>query len=194
MASDIFQSADLQFLSATARSRCSFQTVKFTSYFAMTALLTASASVSMAAPKKGSAPSDMVGKWRWSSVSMSNYENSTTGAIEGGGGMSTAFTFTKDGRYTFNFYMKVRTYSLVSEANTYSEGTVIWSNGEFILHPTKGHYLSWYGGRKKTDRDMTASERKKNTHWYFKWEDKGGTRVPMMGMSPTILSQFKRER
>ncbi|RYX84381.1 hypothetical protein EON83_10740 [bacterium] len=166
--------------------------MKTTQYIALATLLTGSASIANASVARNSTPSEMVGKWRWSTQSLINYENQTTGSIDGSG-MSTSLTFTKDGRYTFNFYVKMRTYNLVSEANTYSEGTVTWKNGQFTLHPVKGHYLGWYNGKQKTNRDMTTAERQKNTQWHWKWDIKDNKRVLMMGMTPTNLSQFKRE-
>lgn len=158
-----------------------------------TALVVTSAATAQAAPTRSSVPADMVGKWRWMTISGSNYQDTTTGRIEGGGGMSTTFTFTKDGRYKFFFYVKLRTYSLVTEASTTSEGTVVFSNGKFVLRPTKGHYMGWYNGNKKTDRDMTAAERQKNTEYLWKWTEQNGKRVLMIGPTPNSLSQFKRE-
>lgn len=80
--------------------------MNITRLIALAALLFATSPVAIAAPKKGATPPELVGKWRWTSVSMTNYENTTSGAYESGSGMSTTLTFTKDGRYSFFFYVK----------------------------------------------------------------------------------------
>jgi hypothetical protein len=144
--------------------------------------------------KKGAVPAELVGNWRWTTISGTNYVDRSTGQItDNAGGMSTGFTFGKDGRYKFNFYIKQRTYGLLTESYTTEEGTVTFQPGTFTVQPTKGHYRGSSTGGRKVDRPMTKSEMKKKVY-LWRWQTKDGQRQLMMGPSEQSLSHFKKEK
>jgi hypothetical protein len=137
-------------------------------------------------------PSSLLGSWRWTTISASNYYNPSTGQItDNAGGMSAAFTFAKNGTYKYNFYVRRRTYGLITESWTTEEGKVSFGNGTFTLRPAKGHYRGT--GSMNVNRDMTAAERKPHTY-IWRWEMRDGKKVLLIGPSEPSLSIFKPEK
>jgi hypothetical protein len=142
------------------------------------------------AKAKGAVPADLVGSWSWTTISSVNYRDTTTNRLMEPSGMSARFTFTKDGRYKSFFYVRQRTYSLVTEATTTEEGTVSFNDdGTFTMRPERGHYKGSTGSR-LIDRPMTAAERKpKVYHW--EWRGEGGKRQLHIGPDEKSMSLFK---
>jgi|GEM_PF-3578834 hypothetical protein len=127
------------------------------------------------APGKGGIPGDLIGSWEWTTISGVNYQDMNTGRLMEPSGMATKFTFTKDGHFKFFFYVRQRTYNLVTQSTTTSEGTVKFNgDGTFTLYPEKGHYKGNTGSR-VIDRPMTAEERKPTTYAY-EWRNENGKR------------------
>jgi hypothetical protein len=136
-------------------------------------------------------PAELLGAWSWTTISGVNYRDTITKQLAEPSGMSAKFTFRKDGGYHFFFYVRQRTYSLVTESNTTAEGTVTFgSDGTFTVRPVRGHYKGHTGGR-VIDRPMTAEERKPAVyHWEWRTED--GERRLYIGPSKASMSLFKR--
>ena len=106
-------------------------------------------------------------------------------------GMSAKFTFTRNGRFTKYFYVRQRTYSLVTESTTTSEGTYKDNgDGTLTLVTEKGHYKGHTGSR-IIDRPMTEAERTSGK-WYYEWRNEDGKRKFYFGPSRERLSPFKR--
>lgn len=138
-------------------------------------------------------PADMLGSWRWTTISGTNYVDKTTGEITGNaGGMSVGFVFNKNGRYKFNFFVRQKTYSLVTEAYSTHEGTVQFADGKFTLIAEKGHYRGSSTGGKVVNRPMTKAELKQNTNYLYKWETVDGKRQLKIGPTVNSMSIFKR--
>lgn len=136
-------------------------------------------------------PADVIGEWSWTTISSVNYRDTTTNQLMEPSGMSAKFTFTRDGRYKKFFYVRQRTYSLVTESTTTEEGTVVFNaDGTFLIKPTRGHYAG-HTGTRPIDRDMTESERKPTT-WYWEWRSADGKRQLYIGPSKEALKLFKR--
>ena len=143
--------------------------------------------------QKTAVPADMLGSWRWTTISGTNYVDKTTGQInDNAGGMSVGFVFSPNGRYKFNFFVRRKTYGLVTEAYSTHEGTVKFGNGQFTLTATKGHYRGSSTGGKTVDRPMTRDELKKNTVYLYKWETVDGKRQLKIGPTLDSLSIFKK--
>ncbi|HEX8237130.1 MAG TPA: hypothetical protein VF600_14325 [Abditibacteriaceae bacterium] len=143
--------------------------------------------------QKTAVPADMLGSWRWTTISGTNYVDKNTGQItDNAGGMSVGFVFNRNGRYKFNFFVRQKTYSLVTEAYSTHEGTVKFGDGQFILIAEKGHYRGSSTGGKTVDRPMTKDELKKNTVYLYKWETVDGKRQLKIGPTLNSLSLFKR--
>lgn len=141
--------------------------------------------------RPGAVPADLVGTWGWTTISSINHVDITTRQLTEPSGMAVRFTFTKDGRYRFFFFIHQRTYSLVTESTTRSEGTVTFNDdGTFTMHTTKGHYNGSTGSR-IIDRDMTAEERQKNSTYYWEWRTENGKRQLYLGPSKSSMSLFK---
>ncbi|HZP83162.1 MAG TPA: hypothetical protein VFB21_16085 [Chthonomonadaceae bacterium] len=138
----------------------------------------------------GKVPADLIGDWSWTTISRVNYVDTNTNQLMAPSGMSAKFTFTRDGRYKKFFYVRQRTYSLVSEATTTEEGTVTFGEDSFTMHPEKGHYKGNTGSR-LIDRDMTREERKVTTY-RWEWRSENGKRLLYIGPDAKSLSLFKR--
>jgi hypothetical protein len=141
----------------------------------------------------GAVPGDLQGTWTWTTISSINYQDTVTKQLAEPSGMSARFTFLPNGRFKYFFYIRQRTYSLVSEAATTQEGTVTFNqDGTFTMRTTKGHYKGNTGSR-IIDRDMTAAELKKPQVYHYEWrEGDGGKKQLYIGPSANSLSPFKR--
>lgn len=139
------------------------------------------------------APNDLAGgTWSYTTIGSVNYADKTTGKLAEPSGMSVRFTFTKDGRYAYFWFMRQRTYNLVTEATSTHEGTVTFNgDGTFTLTPITGHYKG-NTGSKSIDRPMTDAERKPMT-FFYEWRTENGQRRPFIGPSKASLSLFKPE-
>lgn len=139
---------------------------------------------------KGSkVPADLLGDWSWTTISSVNYKDTGTNRLAEPSGMSVKFTFTKDGRYKKFFYVRQRTYSLVSEATTTEEGTVTFGENSFTLHPEKGYYKGNTGSR-IIDRPMKPEERKTVVH-RWEWRTDKDKRQLYIGFDPEHMSLFR---
>jgi hypothetical protein len=143
-------------------------------------------------------PEDLVGQWKWGTISSMSYEDARTGRNLGPGrGMMVFFTFEKSGKYKKFFTMQTRSYDWTTQVWTEEEGTVTFDDSTFTLHPTTGKYRSSDNRVKRSnfERPMTKEELKKNRQVYhWKWEksaDNGKTYL-MMGPSETSRSPFQR--
>ena len=153
---------------------------------------TAAAQKASAANSAGKIPADLLGSWSWTTISSVNYKDTTTGQLSAPSGMSAKFTFTKDGRYKFFFYVRQQTYSLVTESTTNAEGTVTFGDGTFTVRPAKGHYKGHTGSR-IIDRPMTEAERKPVV-WYWEWRTEDGKRKLYIGPGKSSMSLFKPDK
>jgi hypothetical protein len=144
-------------------------------------------------PGSGKTPADLVGPtWSWTTISGVGYRDIVTKRLAAPSGMSARFTFTPDGRYDYFWYMRQRTYSLVTESTSTHQGRVTFNgDGTFTLYPAKGHYKG-SSGSKIVDRPMTADEKKPMTFAY-EWRNEEGKRQLYIGPSKSSLSRFKRE-
>jgi hypothetical protein len=138
--------------------------------------------------RQGSVPADLLGEWSWTTIGSVNYLNTTTNQLAEPSGLSAKFTFTRDGRYKKFFYIRQRTYSLVTESTTTEEGTVTFGDGTFTVHPEKGYYKG-HTGTRIVDRPMTKEERKA-TAYHWEWRNENGTRRLYMGPDAKSLSRF----
>ena len=146
-----------------------------------------------AAAAKGTVPAELVGgTWSWTTISSVNYQDTVTRQLAAPSGMSAHFTFLPGRRYKYFFYVRQRTYSLVTESTSTHEGTVTFNgDGTFTLRPVKGHYKGSTGSR-IIDRPMTEAERKP-MNFVYEWRTEDNKRQLYMGPSKSSLSRFKRE-
>jgi hypothetical protein len=144
------------------------------------------------AASRGGVPTELVGgTWSWTTISGVNYQNTVTKQLAAPSGMSARFTFLPGGRYQYFWYMRQRTYNVVTEATSTHEGKVTFNDdGTFTLHPAKGHYKGNTGSR-IIDRPMTETERKPMS-FVYEWRNEDGKRQLYMGPSKSSLSRFKR--
>jgi hypothetical protein len=140
---------------------------------------------------KSGVPASLLGPtWSSTSISSSNYVNQY-GQMAEPSGMSASYTFTRDGRYKFFFYVRQRTYNLVSESTTRHEGKVTFTGeNTFTVYPEKGTYKGNTGSR-IIDRPMTARERKPVT-WYYEWRTEDGQRALYIGPNKASARRFKQ--
>jgi hypothetical protein len=159
------------------------------------ALLLSSIAISAPAwaqPK--STPKEMLGTWRWTTISGSNYVGRDGRITDNAGGMSVTFTFMPGNRYKFFFFVRQKTYSLVTEATTTHEGTVVFGKDRFTLKPVKGHYRGSSTGSKVVNRSMSRAEMKKNNVYAWKWAEENGKKFLMAGPGSTPSSRFTKQK
>jgi hypothetical protein len=161
---------------------------------AKAAPVVAEPSAGKGAASRGGVPTELVGgTWSWTTITDRGHINTTTKQLTEASGMSARFTFLPGGRYKYFWYMRQRTYSLVTEATSTHEGAVTFNgDGTFTLHPAKGHYKGNTGSR-IIDRPMTEDE-KKPMNFVYEWRNEDGKRQLYMGPSKSSLSRFKREK
>jgi hypothetical protein len=143
-------------------------------------------------------PEELLGQWKWGTISSLSYEDAQTGKNLGPGrGMMVFFTFEKTGRYKMFFTVQTRSYDWTTQVWTTEEGMVSFDDSTFTLQPTTGKYKSSDNRVKKNnyERPMTKEELKKGRRDYsWKWEknDNDGKTYLMMGPSETSRSPFQR--
>lgn len=133
-----------------------------------TALMAAVSSAGLLVPSTAQAesrvPNDMVGEWKWGTISSLSYEDTQTGKNLGPGrGMMIYFTFDKGGKYKMFFYVQTRSYDWTTQTWTEEEGTVTFSESGFIVQPSTGKYRVRDNRVQKNNynRPMTKAELKK---------------------------------
>lgn len=142
-------------------------------------------------------PADLVGQWKWGTISSLSYEDVRTGKNLGPGrGMMVFFTFEKSGKYKMFFAVQTRTYDWTMQTYTDEEGTVTFDGSTFTLQPTSGKYKSSDNRVQKNNfnRPMTKEELKKARrvyHWKWEKNDDNGKTYLMMGPTESSRSPFQ---
>jgi hypothetical protein len=120
--------------------------------------------------------------------------------VDGGGGIAVRFTFDKNGRYNYFFYMKKQSRpGWITEATSTHQGTVTFdgngSSGTLTLHPEKGHYKGTDTvSAKVVDRPMGKDELTP-MNFVYEWRtDDKGKRALYIGPSKDSLSLFKADK
>jgi hypothetical protein len=150
-----------------------------------------------AAVKGGKAPDSLLGKWKWTTISGGSIVDKSTGRIvDGTGGISVRFSFDRNGRYNYFFYMKKQSRpGWITEATSTHEGTVTFNgsgnSGTLTLNPLKG----WYKGSdtvstRVVDRPMGKEELKPMVFQY-EWRTVNGKRTLYIGPGKDSLSIFQ---
>lgn len=154
--------------------------------------VTAAAAKSPARNKAGGdTPADLVGPtWRWITISSVGHRDTVTKQLTEPSGMSVRFTFSRGSCHKYFFYVRQRTYNLVTESTSTHEGRVTFGgDNTFTLRPAKGHYKGSTGS-KIVDRPMTDDEKKPVT-FFYEWRTENGKRQLYIGPSKSSLSRFQ---
>jgi hypothetical protein len=156
-----------------------------------------SAPASKGSIKKHAVPTQLLGKWSFTSISGTTYWDKSTGAYMGSGnGGSQTYTFYSNGTYKFFNYIKTNSYGWEMQALTWEEGTVTANpnTGSITLRATSGRYQVMDNRISKNNykRPMKASERKVKTYaWKIVTRD--GKPLLQMGRSSSSLVDFKKQ-
>ncbi len=154
-----------------------------------------SAPASKGSAKKHAVPTQLLGKWGFTSISGTTYWDKSTGAYMGSGnGGSQTYTFYPNGTYKFFNYIKTNSYGWEMQALTWEEGTVSVDGDKITVRPTSGRYQVMDNRVAKNNykRPMKESERKvKTLTWRI--ETKDNKPVLQMGRDGSSLVDFKKQ-
>jgi hypothetical protein len=155
------------------------------------------APASKSSVQKHAVPTQLLGKWGFTSISGTTYWDKSTGAYMGSGnGGSQTYTFYPNGTYKFFNYIKTNSYGWEMQALTWEEGTVSANpnTGSITLRPTSGRYQVMDNRVSKNNykRPMKASERKVKT-MTWRIESKDNKPVLQMGRDASSLIDFKKQ-
>lgn len=112
-------------------------------------------------PPATAVPAELLGSWRYGSISPTNFWNDHTGVYSGNAyGMSDHYTFERDGSYTEFAYIYTQSYGCRTQVWTSIEGKVTVADGAFTEYPTKGRYkvADTCAASRNYERAMTAQE------------------------------------
>lgn len=129
-------------------------------------------------------PGEVVGQWRFTTISGVTHWDSSGRYLGSGSGGAQSYVFAKDGTYTMFNYVKSNSYGWTIQTLTWQEGTASFSGGTVTLRPTSGRYQVADNYNKKNNyrRPMRPDELKKNAKsvpWSVDQRD--GKTVLLMG-------------
>lgn len=146
---------------------------------------------------KGMVLPEVVGQWKWGSISPTSFWDTTTGKYAGNArSMGSFFDFKPDGTYSQMIYIATYQYGWSVQVWTYHEGTVTFErDGTFTLHPAKGRYKGADNrvAKNNFDRPMGEDDLKKSAgpqRWAFKRD--GEKTVLMMGSTAEAMSPYEK--
>jgi hypothetical protein len=122
-------------------------------------------------------PPDLVGSWRYGSISPSNFWNEHTGQYAGNAyGFADYITFQRRGKFTRLVYIYTNSYGCQTQVWTQMEGTVEADDETFTLYPTKGKYKVADNcvQRNNYERPMRANELREKQGDEFRWSFEEG--------------------
>jgi hypothetical protein len=117
----------------------------------------------------GSVPAEMVGGWRYGSISPTNFWDDHTGVYSGNAyGFSDQYVFTANGTFKEYLYIYTQSYGCRIQAWVEMEGAVTFAESQFTTNVGKGHFktVDTCASSNNKDRDMTASERTERSKSY----------------------------
>lgn len=163
--------------------------------FVLAGLVGSAAAVSAIALQ--TTPAQVVGEWRYTTVSGKSYWDGSTGQYLGhGGGNSETYVFAKDG--TFKDYVYIESSpsaGWTTQIFTTMEGRVEFSEGGFKLIPSKGHYKVRDNrvSRQNYDRPMNADDLKRMTKSYkYSVETQNGKQVLVLDLGNNSKMSYQR--
>lgn len=145
----------------------------------------------------GHVPPEVVGDWKWGTISLLSFWDDHTGDYLGtAGGVAVFFTFEEAGHYTMHVYALSRTYGCVKQTWTQIKGAVDFSAGTFAVEPRSGRYKAADNcvAGNNFDRAMTSGElagARKSYHWNWRTDETSGKTYLMIGESPDLQSSFE---
>jgi len=169
-----------------------------TLFVAIAALLAACGGDSSTGPGDGpggdtpssEVPRDLVGSWRYGSISPTNFWNDHTGQYAGNAyGFADYITFQRSGTFTRLVYIYTNSYGCQTQVWTQMEGTVEADDETFTLYPTKGRYkvADHCVQRNNYERPMQANELRERQgdeyHWAFEENEYDGKTYLAIGVA-----------
>jgi hypothetical protein len=142
------------------------------------------------------APEELVGDWKFGTISFTNFWSSQGQYIGNGGGTAVRFSIEPDGRYAQQVYLSRRNYGCVMETWTETVGTATFDDGELTIYPTRGRYKAsdTCSDANNFDRPMTDQEREdfvKTFLWKFEVNPLDGETYLMLGFDENTWSHFE---
>jgi hypothetical protein len=141
-------------------------------------------------------PSELQGDWKHGVISFTNFWDDQGTYVGNAGGTAVFFQFQKDGRYKQFVYINRRVYNCVTQTWTETNGTTVFEQGKFTVHPTVGHYKASDSCviQNNFERPMTAQEVKDNVQTFlWKWEDRDDGKTWLkIGFDESTWSYFER--
>lgn len=113
-------------------------------------------------PSDGNVPAEIVGTWRYGSVSATNFWDDHTGMYAGNAyGMSDQYVFAANGTFTEHVYIYTQSYGCRIQAWVETSGGVTFDGESFTTQITSGRFktIDTCASSNNKDRAMTAAER-----------------------------------
>lgn len=124
----------------------------------------------------GRAPSELVGEWRYGSVSPTNFWNDHTGVYSGNAyGFSDHYVFRRDGTYTEYVYIYTQAYNCRTQVWVEMGGTMRYDgeggSGTFTNTVTRGRFKTSdsCASSRNVDRAMTTAEMRERSNKTHVW-------------------------
>jgi hypothetical protein len=114
----------------------------------------------------GSVPSEIVGEWRWGSISPTNFWNDHTGVYSGNAyGMSDHYVFNRNGTFKEYVYIYTQSYGCRTQVWVEMGGTVEFGGSSFAKTVTSGRFKTTdtCASSRNMDRSMTEAERRERS-------------------------------
>lgn len=145
---------------------------------------------------RSEAPAALQGDWKYGVISFTNFWSDQGEYVGNAGGTGVYFQFQKDGTYKQFVYINRRVYNCVTQTWTETNGTAVFEEGKFTVHPVVGHYKASDScvGQNNFERAMTAQEVKDNVVtflWKFETDNYGKTWLKV-GHDEQTWSYFER--
>jgi hypothetical protein len=113
-------------------------------------------------PAGGAVPAELVGGWRYGSISPTNFWDDHTGVFSGNAyGFSDHYQFAANGTFKEYLYVYTQSYGCRTQAWVEMSGDVDFAGGSFTTRVKDGHFktIDTCASSNNKDRAMTASER-----------------------------------
>jgi hypothetical protein len=117
-------------------------------------------------PANGSVPAELVGAWRYGSISPTNFWNDHTGTFSGNAyGMSDHYVFQRNGTFKEYTYIYTQSYGCRTQVWVEMSGAVRFDDETFTTQVSGGRFKvsDSCASSRNYDRAMTASEREERS-------------------------------
>lgn len=141
-------------------------------------------------------PQAAAGQWLHGTFAMSNFWAYDGTYMGNPFSQSVAFDFKSNGTYEMYYTGETNTGSCITDAFSYYQGTVEFTDSSFTTHPVQGRFRGYYtcSPSSNFDRPADSSELNDQTYYYHFETDVNNVEWMVVGFTPNDLypSYFKK--